>query len=199
MSKRFVMVAGPNGAGKSSFYELFLSDLGLPFVNADLIAESVGLEPYDAARAAALVRERFVHLGASFIAETVFSDPVGDKLQLLRDATNAGFEVTLVYIGLESVPLAQARVSARVANGGHDVPDEKISARYPRSLLNLKAAIPIVPDVRVHENSSVADPYRFLAAFENGALVRRVKGRLPSWTRGLFPVTRVARKGKKSG
>lgn len=106
MAKRLVMVAGPNGAGKTSFYELFLSETGLPFVNADLIGESAGLEPYEAAKAAELVRARFIDLGAGFIVETAFSDPVGDKLQLLRDALNAGFEVSLSYIGLDSVHLA---------------------------------------------------------------------------------------------
>lgn len=191
MAKRFVMVAGPNGAGKSTFYELFLSDTGLPFVNADLIAESAGLEPYEAAKAAALLRVRFINLGVSFIAETVFSDPVGDKLQLLRDAIQSGYDVTLVYVGLYSVPLAQARVCGRVIDGGHDVPDKKISDRYPRSLNNLRAAIEFVPEVRVYDNSSATDPYRFLAAFEAGRLVRRVKGRFPRWTRGLFPATRV--------
>ncbi len=189
MPRRFIMLAGPNGAGKSSFYELFLSEMGLPFVNADLIAESAGLEPYEAAKAAGLVRERFLQLGVSFIGETVFSDPVGDKLELLREAIQAGYEVTLIYIGLDSVPLAQARVFGRVAAGGHDVPDEKISARYPRSLANLKAAIEFVPSVKVYDNSSATDPYRFLVEFENGRLVRRIKGRFPRWTRGLFSLS----------
>ena len=34
---RLIFLAGPNGAGKSTFYETFLRDSGLPFVNADRI------------------------------------------------------------------------------------------------------------------------------------------------------------------
>lgn len=186
MPRRFIMLAGPNGAGKSTFYELFLSEMGLPFVNADLIAESAGLEPYEAAKAAGLVRERFLQLGVSFIGETVFSDPVGDKLELLREAIRAEYDVTLIYVGLDSVPLARARVSGRVAAGGHDVPDDKIAARYPRSLANLKGAFGFVPRVVVYDNSSVPDPFQLVADVESGRLVRRVKGRFPRWTRGLF-------------
>jgi len=190
MPRKFIMLAGPNGAGKSSFYEMFLSEMGLPFVNADLIAESAGLEPYEAAKAAGVVRERFLHLGVSFIAETVFSDPVGDKLELLREAIRAEYEVTLIYIGLDSIPLAQARVCSRVADGGHDVPDEKIAARYPRSLSNLKSAMEFVPRVIVYDNSLVSDSYRLVAEIESGRMVRRGKGRFPRWTRELFSSTR---------
>lgn len=33
-----VMLVGPNGAGKSTFYEAHLQALGLPFLNADVLA-----------------------------------------------------------------------------------------------------------------------------------------------------------------
>lgn len=32
-----VMLAGPNGAGKSTFYTTYLTQLGLPFLNADVL------------------------------------------------------------------------------------------------------------------------------------------------------------------
>jgi predicted ABC-type ATPase len=167
------MLAGPNGAGKSTFHEAFLADSGLPFVNADRIAAAAGLEPYEAARAADLMRRQFIERPAGFIAETVFSDPVGDKLALLKEAMTAGFDVTLIFIGLASVPLAQARVATRVQRGGHDVPDAKIAARFPRTLENLKQAIRFVPRVNIYDNSDANDPFRLVAEFENG---RRLPG-----------------------
>ncbi|MFW6730679.1 MAG: hypothetical protein ACODUE_02930 [Synechococcus sp.] len=38
------MLVGGNGAGKSTFYRLMLQPLGLPFVNADLLARAAFAE-----------------------------------------------------------------------------------------------------------------------------------------------------------
>jgi predicted ABC-type ATPase len=127
------------------------------------------------------MRRQFIERQTSFIAETVFSDPVGDKLALLKEAMTAGFDVTLIFIGLASIPLAQARVAARVQQGGHDVPDARIAARFPRTLGNLKRAVPFVPRVKIYDNSDANDPFRLVAEFENG---RRLPGTLstkPGW------------------
>jgi predicted ABC-type ATPase len=37
-----ILLAGSNGAGKTTYYERFLADTGLPFVNADEIARQLG-------------------------------------------------------------------------------------------------------------------------------------------------------------
>jgi len=39
------MLVGGNGAGKSTFYRLMLQPLGLPFVNADLLARAAFTDP----------------------------------------------------------------------------------------------------------------------------------------------------------
>ena len=45
--------------------------------------------------------------------------------------------VGLIYVALASPELACARVARRVRTGGHDVPSEKVRARWHRSLANL--------------------------------------------------------------
>jgi predicted ABC-type ATPase len=187
---RFILVlAGPNGAGKSTFHDLHVRPLGLPFVNADLIARD--LEESDAekrARAAATLadaeRRQLVARGEAFCMETVFSDPAGAKLDFLRQARSAGYEVILVFIGLDSPELSLARVVQRVAQGGHDVPDERLKARYPRTLANLKAAIPAVDIALLLDNSDADVPYRFVALFEHGQRRKKAR-RLPAWARQI--------------
>ena len=39
--KQFWVLAGSDGAGKSTFYKLMLKRLGMPFINADLIARKL--------------------------------------------------------------------------------------------------------------------------------------------------------------
>lgn len=181
MKPQIVMVAGPNGAGKSTYYELFLMSTGLPLVNADRLVAAFKLDAYEAAKVADLLRREYLLRGLSFVTETVFSDPVGDKLNFLRQAVDLDYEVRLIYIGLASPKLAQARVAFRIAQGGHAVPAEKITARYRRSLKNLAQAVTFVPTVSIYDNS-LADPsYQLVAEIKNGKAVRRQNGRLPGW------------------
>jgi len=181
-----VMLAGPNGAGKSTFYETHLEALGLPFLNADNFARATGVDAYSAAGAIAMIRDQMIVRGESFVAETVLSDPVGEKVECLREAAERGFDVTLIYIGIENADLSRRRVAARVAAGGHHVPPEKLSARYRRSLDNLGRAIELLPRVRVYDNSSFRNPHHFLGEFRSGSLTERTRDPLPGWAQRFF-------------
>jgi predicted ABC-type ATPase len=76
----------------------------------------------------------------------------------------------------------------RVAQGGHDVPDAKLAARFPRVLDNLRAAVSTVDEAFLFDNSSYDEPYRLIALYERGKLVSRHPP-LPSWTRRLPGLT----------
>jgi predicted ABC-type ATPase len=90
-----VAVAGPNGAGKTTFYHAHLRAAGLRLVNADELARELHLEPYAAAGVANTIRMELVKQRESFIFETVFSDPVGEKLAFLKSAAEAGYNTIL--------------------------------------------------------------------------------------------------------
>jgi predicted ABC-type ATPase len=180
-----VAVAGPNGAGKTTFYRLHLQQLGLRYVNADDLARELEIEAYEAANLAAETRAAFVRERQSFVFETVFSDPAGDKVRFLADAIAQGYAVVLCFIGLESVALSEARVVHRVLCGGHDVPTEKLEARFPRTLENLGRAARELPLVLLYDNGDRDHPFRPVARFESGALVERHPPD-PGWARGLL-------------
>lgn len=102
LDKRPVVVAlaGPNGAGKTTFYEAHLKDSGLRFLNADILAGELGIDAYQGAEIAAKLRLEFLNQGESFVFETVFSDPVGDKLSFLKQAGQQGHTVVMCFIGI---------------------------------------------------------------------------------------------------
>ena len=54
------MLAAPDGVGKSTFYEAHLASLGLPFLNADVLARSTGLNAYEAAETIAGTRDQMI-------------------------------------------------------------------------------------------------------------------------------------------
>ena len=155
-----VVIAGPGGAGKTTFFKTQLAATGLRFVNADLLARELRPDNpaavgYAAAQLADQTRHQLIDLGVSFCVETVFSDPAGDKRRFIRQAMAVGYHVVLIVIGTESAELCQARVLQRVSEGGHDVPDNKLMARLPRSMRNLRLAVPIVDHANVFDNSSL--------------------------------------------
>jgi predicted ABC-type ATPase len=182
-----VAVAGPNGSGKTTFYRAFLQSAGLRFVNTDVLQRDFQVEANRAADFAKAIREALFVQRESFVFETVFSDPVGDKRRFLCDAVRAGYTILLCFIGLSSPQVSEERVAMRVTQGGHDVPTDKLVARFPRTVANLLAAIRELPHVLVFDNDDLADPFRFVAAFRNGNPAE-IHPPIPDWLRPAMPV-----------
>jgi predicted ABC-type ATPase len=181
-----VAIAGPNGAGKSTFFESHVAAAGLRFVNADLLANEHGIDAYASASLADSIRRALVERGESFAFETVFSDPVGDKVAFLAETARRGYTVVLCYVGIAGSDQSIDRVAMRVLQGGHGVPIEKLRSRFSRTINNLRAAIVRLPHVLIYDNSDLALPFRHVAAFERGKAILLNKP-LPEWLRPLVP------------
>jgi predicted ABC-type ATPase len=135
------IIAGPNGAGKTTFVRQFIpATLNVTqFVNADLIA--YGLSPFaperEAVQAGKLMLrqiDKLVNLGESFCFETTLS---GRSYARMIPAWQAkGFVVRLIFLSLENVELAIARVAERMAQGGHFIPEEVIRRRFTAGFAN---------------------------------------------------------------
>lgn len=180
-----VALAGPNGGGKTTFYHAHLQSAGLRFVNADVLARELDLDTATAVRLTDALRRQLVEQRESFVFETVFSDPVGDKLGFLKAAAASGYTVVLCFIGIAGPAVSEERVAMRVSQGGHDVPAEKLTARFPRTLANLRAAIRELPHVWIYDNDDLRTPFRQVAIFENGRSVS-VKAPIPGWLAPLL-------------
>ncbi len=181
-----VALAGPNGSGKTTFFHSHLSQSGLRFLNADVLSKELEMDTYAAAQATAAIRNELVNQNESFIFETVFSDPVGDKLEFLNRTAARGYTVILCFIGISSADMSDQRVAMRVSQGGHDVPSGKIFSRFPRTLANLKAAIQQLPCVLVFDNSDLNHPFRYAALFAKGCPLVLNKP-VPPWLAPSLP------------
>jgi len=163
-----VALAGSNGAGKSTFFHAHLANTELRFVNADDLAVELGLGAYEAAEVAASLRAVLVGQRESFVFETVLSDPVGAKVTELVETGRNGMHVVMVFIRVDSTETSKQRVAMRVMQGGHDVPDEKLEARFQRTLANLERAIKALPVVIIFDNTKLARPFQLEAVYEQG-------------------------------
>lgn len=110
------------------------------FVNADEIAK--GLSPFNpegvAIEAGRLMLKRIDELltaGESFSIETTLATK--SYINLVRKAHDRGYVVHLLFFWLNSVELAKSRVAARVASGGHNIPEMVIERRYKAGIKNL--------------------------------------------------------------
>jgi predicted ABC-type ATPase len=180
-----VAIAGPNGAGKTTFFESHLKLTGLRFLNADSIARELEVDAYEAARMISALRTELVNQRESFIFETVFSDPVGDKLGFLKKAAESGYAVVLCFVGIAGAATSEQRVAMRVSQGGHDVPPEKLVQRFPRTLSNLAAAIRDLPCVLIFDNDDLKVPFRHVATYASGQTVQ-LNEPVPSWLKSLL-------------
>jgi predicted ABC-type ATPase len=186
---QLIVIAGPNGSGKSSFFAQHLAFSSLPFINADLIAIELD-EPDDLARArqaanlAAQARETLISQRLSFITETVLSDPVGDKVAKFAAARSLGYFLDVHFISLASPELSQARVIDRVSRGGHDVPDDRIFGRYPRTMQNLIRLLDVADRLSIYDNSELDHPHRLIALLEGGVLVSLADPQ-PAWLEAI--------------
>ena len=98
------------------------------------------------------------------------------KLALLRKAAAAGY-YTAVHVMLVPEALAVARVTARVAAGGHAVPEEKIRQRYRRLWPLVADAIMLGDTATVYDNSQRRGP-SVVADLSHGSVVGE-----PLWPR----------------
>jgi predicted ABC-type ATPase len=182
------VLAGGNGAGKSTFHRLFLAPEGVAMVNADRIARALNPDApdaasYDAAAQAEILRDGLLESGASFCLETVFSHV--SKIDFLARAKARGYRIIVVFIHLDAVELNLARISQRVASGGHGVPEEKVRSRLPRTLANLAKALPLADELYLVDNSSADDPFRVVAVVKGGA-VHKLARKAPDWVKELI-------------
>ncbi len=156
-----VVIAGPNGAGKSTLAPALLRDtLNIPeFVNADTIAEGLSaFAPEDASFDAGRVMLGRLRDLAAEEKDFAFETTLASRFYAgwLKELQEQGYEVSLVFLWLESVDVAIQRVAARVRAGGHSIPEDTIRRRYERGLKNLfDLYIPVANSWRVFHASPI--------------------------------------------
>jgi predicted ABC-type ATPase len=156
----FLLVfAGPNGSGKSTLTR-YLFEAGIDFgiyINPDEIAQTLDLpEPQRARQAQSIAdfkRDTCLRRRDSFSFETVMSHQ--SKVELMIRAFDAGYDVTLYFVGTSDPEINVRRVENRVSTGGHDVPTDRIIARYWRSLALLSHAALVARRTVVFDNSAL--------------------------------------------
>ena len=132
---RLYIVSGCNGAGKTTASYTLLPEMleCRQFVNSDEFAK--GLSPFNP-EGASIQASRFMLMRIRYLLqrkedfgiETTLA--TRSLLNTVRAAQAEGYYMTVLYFWLNSPDLAVKRVKARVAAGGHNIPEETVRRRY---------------------------------------------------------------------
>ena len=181
---KLLVLAGVNGAGKSSVAGARLRASGLDYFNPDEVTRQLRDMSLSANDANALAwregrdRLRQAIAGLSnFAIETTLG---GHTLPRLIARACASHDVTVWFVGLDSPERHVARVTARVAAGGHAISEKKIRARWNTARTNLIALLPHLHEAWVYDNSAE----RGAAAAKPTALLHWKRGRIIGPSRG---------------
>lgn len=183
------MVAGPNGSGKSTLIHALRAagDVTLParYINADDLRRERRLDARAAQKLAETLRWEAIAQRQSFIYETVMSHP--SKIAELQAAAQAGYAITVVFVATGDPAVNIERVALRVADGGHDVPKDRIRARHTRSLALAPSAIAFAAHAYVYDNTAWGtEAVQQLQAVLAGARLRPVAQPPAAWVAKLI-------------
>lgn len=172
-----IVFAGPNGSGKTTITAM--SKVIEPYINADDIKRTNHCSDLEAARLAEQMREECVAGMKDFTFETVMS--TDRNLKLLQKAKNSGYFIRCIYVLTSSPEINVMRVRVRKAEGGHDVPEDKIRERYIRALNLIPELIEVCDIVHIYDNTSV--PFR---------IFKKRKDQLFAWENKYWSKDKIA-------
>lgn len=134
-----MIVAGPNGSGKTTAATQFATSIQVPYIGADEIAKAISPAAPEAVQIKA--GREFIRTVEDSIANhrscVIESTLSGLSFQrTIRKASVRGFQITIVFVFVNSADVCVARVAERVRKGGHDVPAQDIRRRFHRSITN---------------------------------------------------------------
>ena len=162
---RLYLLVGVNGAGKSSIAGAMFRAAGSDYYNPDeaaraLMAANPGLDQVRANTVAWQQGKRLLQRAISERLDFALETTLGGNTipRLLAEAAAAGIEVRIWYVGLAGPEAHIERVHQRVRLGGHDIPEADIRRRWRHSRLNLVQLLPVLTELRVYDNSTLADP-----------------------------------------
>lgn len=136
--KILCIIAGANGSGKSTLASVFLKEKKMEFLNADDIAkelcpEAINNVPISAGKLYFKRLNGYFKDNKSFAVESTLSG--NNIVRIIETAKKKNYKIILVYSFLQNCTVCIERVKKRVANGGHNVPDEDIVRRYYKSVI----------------------------------------------------------------
>ncbi|RZK02461.1 MAG: hypothetical protein EOO43_23395 [Flavobacterium sp.] len=162
---RLFIVAGPNGSGKSLFSKI-LTDSDFEVFDGDKHMTSL-VKQFPETGSQALwshidenifkeEKDTAIRLRLNYAFETNFSS--SNPMASVRQFKDAGYEVHMIYMGLNSLEESIQRVENRVRLGGHKVAEVSIRYNYEHGFKNLYKHFLEFDSITLYDNSISSSP-----------------------------------------
>lgn len=175
-----LVIAGCNGSGKSTFSDVLADSKFSPFdydkYFLDYYNELLDID----------IRQEMAHnkawnelerqvsgaiaTSADFCYETNFNST---PLHWPEKFKQAGYELRMIYLCLDSVETARKRVAIRVQNGGHFVPDDEVEKRYYEGFAHINQHYSFFDYIDLFEVSAYNEPPAYLFSVERGEYITK--------------------------
>lgn len=191
------IVAGPNGAGKSLFskeltdsaFEVFDGDKHMTALMRKYPETgSEALLSYINENIFAQEKQKAIASGVNYAFETNFS--AADPMQTAREFKKAGYDIHMVFMGLNSLDESIKRVAYRVRKGGHRVSEDSVRFNYEFGFKNLYKYVTEFDSVTLFDNGVALVENEFVIPrkilhIENGKVFIRNKV-YPAWVKPVI-------------
>ena len=162
---RLFIVAGPNGSGKSLFSKI-LTDSDFEVFDGDKHMTSL-VKQFPETGSQALwshidenifkeEKDTAIRLRFNYAFETNFSS--SNPMASVRQFKDAGYEVHMIFMGLNSIEESIQRVEHRVRLGGHKVAEVSIRYNYEHGFKNLYKHFSEFNSTTLYDNSIPNSP-----------------------------------------
>lgn len=156
---------------------------GIEYLGADEIAaelnpaapEKVAIE---AARIFSRRFDEYLNSGESVLVESTLSGLSLNKF--LRAAKENSFRVRVWFLYLDSAEMCVRRIAARVAKGGHHIPDEDVRRRFGRANANFWNIYKNSAD-KWHLVFNAGDSFEQIAAGDDKGVIILDEARYKQW------------------
>lgn len=171
MKPRYLLFAGPNGAGKSTYFnslywQNFLNIKYYVRINPDETIQEYGLDSQSKSDQLKAAKICIKHLNdalannKNIVQETTLCGKT--IIEKIRQAKAKGYNISVIYIGVNSPEICIDRIRNRVHYGGHYIDDATVEKRYFESLNKLKSIKDLSDNLILVDNSTDYVPLMIL-------------------------------------
>lgn len=164
----YTIIAGVNGCGKSSLtgaLKAERNDLGIVVDVDKLTAEYKG-KRLTGGKEAILRIDDCLNKRLNFTQETTLSGFRTEKT--IQRARQAGYQIRLYYIGLDSAEESMKRIQNRVAKGGHDIPQSVVKRRFQSRFEDILRILFYCNEAIFYDNDN---GFRVVGEYRNGEIL----------------------------
>jgi len=187
---QFYIITGTNGSGKSVYGNKLKKICNINFIDTDSLykakygeyREYTRDEIIETSQEITKLRKYYFENKINFALEKILTNENNINI-LIDEAKKNNFEITLIYLGLDTLEESNRRIQERVKEGKHYVNPFIVEKNLNDCIQNFKQLKDKVDNVLIYDNSSRNSKIIY---FTRDNVVKKQADNLPNWANELL-------------